>query len=49
MSQKDQTEKAWDRHERGRRDGLTCIDCHSGIAHHEPEGEKGPRDIVVKK
>lgn len=49
MSQKNQTEKAWDRHERGKRDGLTCIDCHSGIAHHEPEGEKGPRDIVIKR
>ena len=49
MAQKNQTEKAWDRHERGKREGLTCIDCHSGIAHREPEGEKGPRDIVIKK
>ena len=49
MAQKKQTEKAWDRHERGRRDGMTCIDCHFAIAHKEPEGEKGPRDIVIKK
>lgn len=49
MSKEKQTEKAWDRHERARRDGTTCIDCHFGIAHHEPEGDKGPRDIVVKR
>jgi cytochrome c-type protein NapC len=49
MTPKKQTEKAWDRHEKGRRDGMTCIDCHFGIAHKEPEGEKGPRDIVVTK
>ena len=49
MTQKRQTEKAWDRHERARRDGMTCIDCHFAIAHREPEGEKGPRDIVVNR
>ncbi len=49
MEQKKQSEKAWDRHEKGRREGRTCIDCHFAIAHKEPEGEKGPRDIVVKK
>lgn len=49
MEQKKQTEKAWDRHEKGRRDNMTCIDCHFAIAHKEPEGDKGPRDIVVKK
>ena len=49
MAQKKQSEKAWDRHEKGRREGRTCIDCHFAIAHKEPEGEKGPRDIVVKK
>ena len=49
MAQKKQSEKAWDRHEKGRRDNMTCIDCHFAIAHKEPEGDKGPRDIVVKK
>ena len=49
MEQKKQSEKAWDRHEKGRKDGRTCIDCHFAIAHKEPEGEKGPREIVVKK
>jgi cytochrome c-type protein NapC len=48
MAKAKQTEKAWDRHERARREGTTCIDCHFAIAHKEPEGEKGPRDIVVK-
>ncbi len=49
MSQKIQSEKARDRHERGRKEGMTCIDCHFAIAHKEPEGELGPKDIVVKK
>jgi cytochrome c-type protein NapC len=49
MAKDKQTERAWERHERGRRDGMTCIDCHFAIAHKEPEGEKGPRDIVVKR
>lgn len=26
------------RHERGFKEGKTCIDCHKGIAHHLPEG-----------
>jgi cytochrome c-type protein NapC len=26
------------RHERGFKEGQTCIDCHKGIAHHLPEG-----------
>ncbi len=50
MDQKKQLEKAVARHEKGRQEGRTCIDCHFAIAHKEPEGgEKGPRDIVVKK
>lgn len=49
MTQKKQSEKAWTRHEKGRREGITCIDCHFAIAHKEPEGDKGPRDIVIKK
>jgi len=49
MAQKKQSEKAWDRHAKGRQEGRTCIDCHFAIAHKDPEGDKGPRDIVVKK
>ncbi|MCR6631100.1 MAG: NapC/NirT family cytochrome c [Magnetospirillum sp.] len=49
MSSKKQSEKAQARHEKMRREGMTCIDCHYAIAHEEPEGELGPQDIVVAK
>ncbi len=39
-----QTEKAKARHEKGKKEGLTCIDCHFGIAHTEPEGP-GPQEL----
>jgi cytochrome c-type protein NapC len=39
-----QSERAQTRHERGKRENLTCIDCHFGIAHKEPEGP-GPQEI----
>ena len=39
-----QSEKAKARHEKGRAEGKTCIDCHFGIAHKEPEGP-GPSEI----
>ena len=48
MSADLQTEKARARHAKGRAEGLTCIDCHFGIAHAEPEGP-GPQELVVKK
>ena len=48
MSEDLQTEKARARHAQGRAQGLTCIDCHFGIAHTEPEGP-GPQELVVKK
>ncbi len=43
-----QTEKARNRHEKGRKEGLTCIDCHFGIAHTEPKGP-GPQELVISK
>lgn len=43
-----QTEKARNRHEKGRKEGLTCIDCHFGIAHSEPKGP-GPQELVIAK
>lgn len=43
-----QSEKARSRHEKGRKEGLTCIDCHFGIAHTEPEGP-GPQELVIAK
>lgn len=49
MSSRHQTEKAWARHEKAKRENMTCIDCHYAISHKEPEGDKGPQDIVVKK
>ena len=48
MSEELQSKKARTRHAKGRAEGLTCIDCHFGIAHSEPEGP-GPRELVVKK
>jgi cytochrome c-type protein NapC len=39
-----QSEKARARHERMKTEGKTCIDCHFGIAHAEPEGP-GPSEL----
>jgi cytochrome c-type protein NapC len=47
MSQDAQTEKAWARHSKAKEKGQTCIDCHFGIAHWEPEGELGPQDLDI--
>ena len=44
MSEDKQTEKAWSRHQRGIAEGSTCIDCHFGIAHNEPDGP-GPQEL----
>ena len=44
MDPEKQTDKAKVRHEKLRTEGLTCIDCHFGIAHAEPSGP-GPKEI----
>jgi cytochrome c-type protein NapC len=44
-----QSEKCKARHEKGKAEGMTCIDCHFGIAHKEPEGGPGPRELKVEK
>lgn len=44
MSSEKQTDKARSRHAKGFADGKTCIDCHYGIAHNEPEGP-GPQEL----
>ena len=49
MSADLQTELAQRRHKKGEAEGLTCIDCHFGIAHGEPEGPEGPRDMKVER
>ena len=43
-----QSEKARVRHAKGKAEGMTCIDCHFGIAHHEPEGP-GPQEMTAAK
>ena len=44
MDPERQSEKAQKRHEKGRAEGLTCIDCHFAISHNEPDGP-GPREL----
>lgn len=41
-----QTEKAQERHKRGKAQGQTCIDCHFGVAHREPDGP-GPQELKL--
>ena len=48
MSTELQSEKAQARHKKAKAEGLTCIDCHFGIAHKEPEGP-GPRELRAEK
>jgi cytochrome c-type protein NapC len=48
MSPDKQTEKAKTRHAKAKNEGMTCIDCHYGIAHKEPEGP-GPQELFGKK
>ncbi len=43
-----QTDKAKARHAKGKAEGKTCIDCHFGIAHKEPDGP-GPQEMNVAK
>ena len=42
-----QSERTRNRHARGKADGKTCIDCHFGIAHKEPEGGPGPQELKI--
>ncbi len=46
MSNDLQSERAKARHAKGKAENMTCIDCHFGIAHHEPEGP-GPQELKV--
>ena len=41
-----QSERAKGRHAKGQKEGKTCIDCHFGIAHKEPDGP-GPQELKV--
>lgn len=40
-----QSARAQKRHAKAAETGETCIDCHFGIAHQEPQGALGPRDL----
>jgi len=44
MSKDLQSEKAQARHAKGVAEKKTCVDCHFGIAHKEPEGP-GPQEL----
>jgi cytochrome c-type protein NapC len=49
MSTELQSERAKARHAKMKTEGLTCIDCHFGIAHKEPEGGPGPKELKVSR
>ncbi|MDT3737053.1 MAG: NapC/NirT family cytochrome c [Denitratisoma sp.] len=44
-----QSDKAKARHVKAQKEGLTCIDCHFGIAHQEPEGGPGPQELKQER
>jgi cytochrome c-type protein NapC len=48
MDPEKQSDKAKARHSTMKAKGLTCIDCHFGIAHHEPDGP-GPQELKLVK
>ena len=43
-----QSENAQKRHAKARAEKITCIDCHFGIAHTEPDGP-GPRELKIAR
>jgi len=48
MDPEKQSAKARARHASMKSKGMTCIDCHFGIAHHEPDGP-GPQELKIEK
>jgi cytochrome c-type protein NapC len=48
MSPELQSDRAKSRHAKGKAEGKTCIDCHAGIAHTEPDGP-GPDELKVAR
>ena len=46
MDPEKQSAKATARHQKARAEGATCIDCHFGIAHKEPDGP-GPQELKI--
>jgi cytochrome c-type protein NapC len=47
MDPEKQSETARARHTKAQAEKITCIDCHFGIAHTEPDGP-GPRELKVR-
>lgn len=48
MDPEKQNDAARASHAKMKAEGLTCIDCHFGIAHNEPDGP-GPRELKLAK
>ncbi len=48
MDKDKQAEGVAERHAKARSEGVTCIDCHFGIAHKEPDGP-GPKELKVSR
>jgi cytochrome c-type protein NapC len=48
MDPEKQSETARARHAKAKAENTTCIDCHFGIAHTEPDGP-GPKEIKVSR
>jgi len=46
MDAEKQSQRARNRHEKAKADGSTCIDCHYGVAHKEPDGP-GPTELKL--
>ncbi len=44
-----QSAQAVARHEKAKREKLTCVDCHFGITHKVPEGGPGPQELEVDR
>lgn len=49
MDPEQQGPTARKQHQKIGKDGKTCIDCHYGIAHHEPKGGLEPSDALNDK
>lgn len=49
MDSDKQSDIAKSRHAKAKREKLTCIDCHFGIAHTVPTGGPGPQELEVEK
>jgi cytochrome c-type protein NapC len=48
MDPEKQNEKSRTRHEKAKAERITCIDCHFGIAHTEPDGP-GPKELKLAR